>query len=577
MKIENQNAPQQPMPEGFSNRKRLLIVSGFIGLIFLIIFIRLFYITLLSRPEDIRRRRPLPVTRLRGIIFDRNLFRMAISVQKYSIAIRPQKIKGNINTFQKDFLKPLSRITLKSEEEILSIIEKYFKAKLVYLKRKITLTYNQRKLLNTMPGVILLKEYERMYPYKSVASHIIGITGRNDKGLEGIEFKFDNILRQKYNIIGDNIVLSIDRDIQKSVERDIAITVMREQAESASVVIMNAKNGNIVAMANYPNYDLNKFRNLSRKEYNLVSKNLAVQSSDEIGSAFKAFIIAILAELDLVDLKKEYDCKGFYQVEGGKLIRDVAVYGKIKFPRVVKVSSNVGMIEAAMTIPKKTYYNYLKLLGFMEKTGIDLPYENSKLFRKYELFRNQARASVAIGQEIGVTPIQVATAACALVNGGYLLKPRIVIAIRKPGGDVSKPGSEIRNPGSSVKKIDTIVKRKIFSKKSNDMVWYLLSQVMASGGTGYRANITVNGRKLNIVGKTGTAQVYDKKRGRYSQVLRNTSFLGFIKRPRNTYVVFVIVRKPMRAPDKSTGSTIAVPLFRRIISNILDTHGSRFP
>ncbi len=563
MKVQNQNNGNQTPDSATVVRKRLFVITGFLVIVFIIVAIRLFYITLLVEPEENGRHRILPITRLRGIIFDKNLSRLAISVQKYSIAVRPQKIRGNIETFKKNILSPLSRITKRSEEDILAIIEKHFNAPLVYVIRKISLNQDDLRVLRTMSGVLLLKEYERRYPHDKVACHIIGITGKNDKGLEGIEYEYDKILREKNNIVSANLVLSIDKDIQKSVEHDLMRAVIREQAESGSVIIMNAKSGDVITMANYPNYNLNKFRTLSKKEFRDKSQNLAVSSSDEIGSAFKAFIISILAELDLINLDKKYDCKGYYKVRGGKLIKDVAVYGKIKFPKIVKYSSNVGMIEAAMNIPKRTYYNYLKLLGFMEKTGIGLPYENSKVFRSYDKFRNQARASVAIGQEIGVTPIQVATAACALVNGGYIIKPRIVL--------------EIKRGSRTIKKMDTVVKRKIFSHKSNKMVWHLLSKVMEPGGTGHKANITINGRRLNIVGKTGTAQVYDRKKGKYSDFLRNTSFLGFIKRPRNTYVVFVIIRKPMRDPEKSTGSTIAVPLFRKIISNILDTHGSRLP
>jgi cell division protein FtsI/penicillin-binding protein 2 len=122
-----------------------------------------------------------------------------------------------------------------------------------------------------------------------------------------------------------------------------------------------------------------------------------------------------------------------------------------------------------------------------------------------------------------------------------------------------------------------VKKRKILSEKTNKKVWELLSKVLESGGTGFGANITINNKRLLIAGKTGTAQVYDKKIGRYSDSLRNASFLGFLKRPRNNYVIYIIVRQPKRDPEHSTGSTIAVPLFKNIVTQILDKFGSRLP
>lgn len=544
------------------NKSRLLIISGFLGAVFILVIVRLLFVSLISKRVDSPVNLPGTPT-LRGIIYDRNMNRLAISVLRYSIAIRPKKIRGDMANFKNDFLIPLSSITGKKPSEILEIIEKHYEASLVYLVRKIQLLPAQMQQLLTMKGVILLKEYDRRYPYENLASHVIGITGREDRGLEGIEYRFDDILKQKQDLLGADIILSIDRDIQQAVEEELKFAVLKENAKSGTVVIMNVENGDILSLANYPDYNIQDYRNLSREEFAARFKNLAVSSSDEIGSSFKAFTISILSELNLIDLNKVYDCRGYYKVEGGETIKDTAVFGKIKFPQVVKVSSNVGMIEAAMTIPKRKYYDFLQMLGFMEKTGIELPYENSKVFRSYDMFRNQSRASVAIGQEIGVTPIQVVTAAAALANGGYLVEPRIVL--------------EIRRDNSVVKKFEKTVKRKIFSEQTNKIVWELLSKVLEKGGTGYHANLTLGGRKLNIVGKTGTAQVFDPRLRRYSEFLRNTSFLGFIKRPRNTYVAFVIVRQPRRDPEHSTGSTIAVPLFHKIMSTILDRYGSRMP
>jgi cell division protein FtsI (penicillin-binding protein 3) len=544
------------------NKKRLLIISYFLTFAMLLITVRLFYVTVIKKDKSSGRVRFLG-SPLRGIIFDRNNFRLAISLKRYSVAIRPNSIRTNIDIFGKEILPLLSKATGKTPREIVNVIKKHWGPKLVYLARKINLEVSYINKLSNIRGIYVFKEYDRRYPYKNLACQVIGITGKNDRGLEGIEYHFEDVLRQKGNILGADIVLSIDRDIQSVVEEELSKRIMLRDAASGSVIIMNAKNGDILAMANNPDYNLQEYRKLTRKEFLKRSKNLCVTSSDEIGSAFKAFTIAMLADENLIDFNKKYDCRGFYQVPGGKIINDTGVFGKITFGEVVKHSSNVGMIEAAMTMRKKHHYMYLKNFGFTEKTGIELPYENTRVFRSYDLFRNQARASVAIGQEIGVTPVQVVSAAAAVVNGGYVMRPRIVLKILRAG--------------EAVKKFKAVNRRKVISAEAGKVVWKLLRKVMERGGTGYNANVYINGKRLDIVGKTGTAQVYDARLGAYSESLRNASFLGFIKRPRNTYVVFVIVRRPARDSVSAAGSTVAVPLFRDIVAKILDRYGSRLP
>ncbi len=403
-----------------------------------------------------------------------------------------------------------------------------------------------------MNGISVIKEYKRTYPYYHLASHLLGFTGVDDIGLEGLEYAFNSTLKPRKTsdpirsvIYGSNIYLTIDSQIQKIAEAVLHKGVDQNNGDGATLIMVDASNGEILSLANYPDYDANDFNNYPKSFY----KNVAVTNYYEPGSIFKIFSAAILLEEAKVKENDRFMCRGKIIVNGRE-IKCSKVHGLITFREVLKKSCNVGIIKATLRIHRKDFYKYLKRFGFGKKTGVDLPGEINGLLRPYKELNSLSKAMISFGHEIAVTPLQLIMAASSIANNGLLQKPVLIKKITDHKGKI-------------IKTFHPIIKNQVLSKSTTKKLLSILESVLEPGGTGARARI--NGLKL--AGKTSTINLFDKSLGKYREDLVNTAFLGFIPQGSKYLVVLIIVRKPM---THKAASQVAVPLFRDFLLELLN-------
>ncbi len=531
----------------FINRSRAIIIF-----ILTIIFTMgiVFRLTSLSFIGIFNKKHSFPInnTVLRGMIFDRNGIIMAGSRQVYSIAADPQEL-NNINRMElRERLNELSRILGIKTNKIINILLRGASKKFVWLKRKVqNKAYLAIKSLN-IKGIYFKEEYKRVYPHSSTASHLLGFAGIDDVGLEGLELAYDDILKpdsdNKEIAYGDHLYLTIDYYIQRIAERVLEGGVKKYNAEGGTILVMDSSNGEILSLANYPNYDNNRFQLYSKVSY----KNVAITNHYEPGSTFKMFVAAMLLEEKKVNLKELFYCSGSITI-GGRLIKCPHKHGYIDIRGILKKSCNVGIITASMRLQRKVFYNYLKRFGFGEETKLGLLGESAGVIKNYNKINALSQAMISFGYEVAVTPLQLAMASSVIANGGILYKP---ILIKK----LVDKDNRVFSRASSV------VRRRVISKRTSSQLMFMLESVLEPGGTGERGNI----KGISIAGKTGTVNIYNPERGKYDSDNVNTIFIGFLPSYDRVLTVLVMFRKP--GTNKSS-SFVSVPIFKKLASEIL--------
>jgi stage V sporulation protein D (sporulation-specific penicillin-binding protein) len=502
--------------------RRLKIILIIVALIFSFLVIRITKLMFFNRELVPSSPGPTEFSE-RGLILDRNDEKLAISLETYSIYVRPKEVEN-----KKEAARSISIAIDKDYSSILRLMNR--KKPFVWIERQVDIRYTKRLESLDIPGVYLEKEYRRHYPYGSLASHIIGFSGIDNVGLEGIEYQFDDILLPKKvesrgadhtgALRGYTVVLTIDRYIQEVVEKELERALKNSQAKSITGIVMNPHTGDILALANKPDYDLNNFQQYSNDR----KRNKAITDSFEPGSTFKVFIASILLETELVHENDRFTCAGSIVVEGTR-INDIGKHGNINFRQVLERSCNVGMVEAVKRIDNNTLYERLRAFGFGEPTGINLPGEARGILRNPREWSRISKYAIAIGQEVSATPLQIAQAASALANRGDLMQPRIVKRIDRPDGSTVKEYSPLKR----------------------------------------RTVVRPNNRGRTIAGKTGTAQIADTEKGGYLEDQFYASFLGFVPVPNPEIVVLVTIDRPV---GEVYGGQTAAPVFRNIVERI---------
>ncbi len=478
----------------------------------------------------------------RGVIWDRTMKEMAANIETDSLYAMPSKMEDtrsltrNISPLIKVSSKKLNRTLLKKK-----------KKDFIWLERKMDLDKVRRinllKEKHDYNAIGFLSESKRYYPKKRTASHLLGFTNIDNKGIAGLELQYDTYLRGevrnisvgtdargnrlfnevKEAVSGNNILLTIDERIQYIVERELAGALKKWKAKAAVAVMMKPATGEILAMANRPNYDPNSAG--TSKSYE--RRNRALTDLFEPGSTFKTMLAAAALEEGIVRFNDEYDVSKGYIVVGGKRINDLHRNNILTFQEVIQRSSNVGAVQIGMELGGKKYYKYIRDFGFGEKTGIDFPGEIRGILRAPGDWSGTSLAALSIGQEIGVTPLQILRAYAAIANGGELMRPYIVSDIISPSGQI-------------IKRLSPMVERRIISRKTAAQVTDILKTVVEEGGTATKAYIQGN----LVAGKTGTAQIFDHKKKRYSRDKHISSFVG-----------------------ESYGGVVAAPVFKNIIEH----------
>jgi len=488
----------------------------------------------------------------RGSILDRNGSPLALSIRQTSVAINPSRVlKTKLGSYI-----GLCNILGMEFRQFKALLEK--NTQFIWLKRQVDDATVERIKKLDLDGVQFVAEYRRFYPNQDLASHVLGFVGIDNVGLEGTELYFDSELKgspddeayQKEGsrkntgaktVAGKNVILTIDKFVQNAVEKELKKVYKEYKPESVSAIVMDPRNGDILAMANLPDFDPNNVRLYSQKSM----KNLCVASYYEPGSVFKIIAGTALMMQKEFPFNETFTCPGSIHV-GNKTIKCWKAHGTIAYKDVFRYSCNVGMIKMALKLEVKDFYNVIRSFGFGSMTGVELPGEVRGLLRQPHQWTLFSKGSLAIGQEIAVTPLQLVTACAAVANGGLLYQPHIVKAIKYADG-------------TSFRMSESLVIRRIAASNLTARLTDLLIRVTEKGGTGDRAALP----RYDIAGKTGTAQIYDNKGNSYMKDKFILSFLGFYPAHNPELIMLIIIKKPAGRPDL-TGGIVAAPVFHDI-------------
>ncbi len=547
--------------------RRYLVIFIFAGLFFFL-FVRLFCIQVVDRKRysalaDTQHNTTVAIEPRRGTIFDRYMDTLALNMDVYSVFCDPRVIRDR---------SAMARIL--SEE--LNIDSERLEARLdsdrafIWVKRKIDRDTYIRLREMKLTGVHFRPESRRKYPNEIMASHLLGFTGIDNDGLEGLELFYDKELRGRpgrrhitrdarmravlrkdalsipaHN--GNNLVLTIDSVIQYIVEEELAAMMDRSNAQGGTIVVMEPSTGKILALAGRPAYDPNEISRADPATF----RNPVVSEVYEPGSVFKIVAASAVLEESTMSLSDTVHCgNGQFQV-GGRLLRDFRPHGELSFEDVIAVSSNIGIVKAAIELGEKKLFEYIRDFGFGEVTGIDLPGEVSGISRHPRVWSRSDITTIPMGQGIAVTSIQLASAVSVIANEGVLMRPYITDEITTWEGVV-------------IKKTDPVKKRRVISEKTSEKMKRALRKVVTDG-TGRRAF----SRRYVTCGKTGTAQMASPEGGYYSDRYY-AAFIGFAPLDVPAISVVVVARDPR--PDYF-GGTVAAPVFRRITERVLEYLG----
>ncbi|GAB5046520.1 penicillin-binding protein 2 [Thermodesulfovibrio sp. TK110] len=493
----------------------------------------------------------------RGNIYDRMGRELAISLEKESLFIDP----ASLNSIQAvNLLKNYVKV---DPEQIERLSEKNIR--FLWLQRKVDSAVAEKIKALKIEGVGSVIEGARFYPKGFLASHLIGFVNIDEQGMEGVERKYDKYLRAEKSmkvvsvdakgkklsqgdlkdVKGNDVFVTIDEGLQYIVEKYLDEAVKKWQASSATAIMMDPFTGEILALANRPTYDPNNLKSI--KNIGII-RNRAITDLYEPGSTFKIVTATAALEEGIVKPNTKFDCSQGYIEVWGKKIRDAHRHGVLTFEEIIQKSSNVGTIKIAMMLGKEKLYQYIKKFGFGEKTGIDLPGEISGYIRPTQKWSGTSIGAIPIGQEVGVTALQILRAYSAIANGGYLVKPFVV--------------SEIHSPQGNILYKSVIQREKIISDKTARIMKEILKKVTEEGGTATQAKLDGN----DVAGKTGTAQKYDPKIRRYSKDRFVSSFVGFIPADNPRIAMIVVIQDPKGA---HYGGVVAAPVFKAIADEAL--------
>ena len=541
-------------------RRRVIVVAALIGLGFFIIAWRLFNLQVLRAEEftqlaDRQHKKTLAVEAGRGAIYDRSGKILAINMEVPSVFGAPKYVSDPRAT--------AARLNRVLKTDVRQLESKLKSARdFVWLARRLEPERAEGLQGLSLDGIGVIPEGRRFYPKGAMLSHVLGFANIDNQGQEGLERRYDAQLRgerghlvmerdafggsvfpKELNYVapspGNDLVLTIDEVIQYIAEQEIDEVVTRTRAASGVVIVVEPKTGAILALAVRPTFD----PNAPKGDANLW-RNRTISDSYEPGSTFKLVAAAAALEEKLAtpdDLI--YGEDGSFAVEN-TVVHDSHKNGWMTFAQVLQKSSNIGMIKVAQRLGPDRLARYVNAFGFGQKTDVDLGGEQRGLTKEPHAWGRRTLASIAMGQEIGVTPMQLVMAVSAIANGGSLMRPFVVSEVRTPAGE-------------TVARFDPIVRRRAVSPETARVMTDILRGVVLPGGTGTLAAVP----GYDVAGKTGTAQKVDPLTGGYSATRTVSSFAGFLPADDPKLCILVMVDEPRTV---HWGGTVAAPAFQRI-------------
>lgn len=562
-------SPQRTAPRFFSERpikRRILMIGGGYFLFMLLIFARTFTLHLsdnvaLTRLAQSQYQKKMTLAPKRGNIYDQNGDELAIDVKVDSLYANPKQIKQPKELARK--LAPLVGLDKERLEELLSQDKKF-----VWIKRRLSSTESAKVSNLQEKGLGFLKEYRRFYPNRELASTVLGAVGLDSKALAGLELAYDSTLRSQgmpVTVYQDargqsyvphsflelenqnHLTLTIDKTVQFIAERELAKGVQNAKAKNGVAIVMNSRTGEILAMASYPHFDPNHYEDYEMERW----KNRAIEDTFEPGSIFKGVTAAAALESGEIDIHHKFNCEGGVYKVGEHTIHDHGKYGALALPEMVKVSSNIGMFKIAQMLGKEEFGEAVSHFGFGKKTGIDLRAESNGILSPFKRWSKVQQGTIAFGQGISVTPLQIVNAYSAIANGGFLMRPFVVRRITDSKGKV-------------LKEVQPELIRQVMSTANAKKVNEMLKLVVGPGGTGMAAEVPEYG----VAGKTGTAQKVNEGRGRhgYAEGKFIASFVGFAPADDPRITVLVSINEPK---GNHYGGVVSAPVFKEIVRQTL--------
>ncbi|WP_378951951.1 stage V sporulation protein D [Pelosinus sp. sgz500959] len=545
-------------------RKRVTCLFLFIAVIMVALGFRLMYLQFfksnwLTENALDQRIRDIPVESKRGTIFDRNGRELGVSISTESVYAIPAEILDVDETAAK-----LAAILALDRDKLSEKLRK--RQAFTWIKRKVDNNMAKDVKSLNLSGIGLTQESRRYYPQENLASHILGFTGIDSQGLDGVELTFDHYLKGRSGSIvieydargreipyashrfikpidGYNVYLTIDIVIQQIIERQLERVMQETGAKAATIIAMEPHTGEILALANRPDYNPNRFAEYAPKLW----RNIAVANTYEPGSTFKIITTTAALGEKVVSLTDRFFDPGSVEVQGRHIhCWKAGGHGSESFQEVVENSCNVGFVNVGLKLGSDSFYKYLDAFGLGQLTNVDLAGEAKGIVIEKSKVKPLDIATMSMGQSIAVTPMQLATAVAAVANDGQRLRPQIVREVREQTGEV-------------IRGFQPDIVTQVVDPQTAQEVKKVLESVVENG-TGKSAYLD----GFRIGGKTGTAQKVGS--GGYMAGKYIASFAGFTPADDPKIVMLVVIDEPV---GLYYGGQIAAPAFAAVMKDIL--------
>lgn len=533
----------------------ILIVLIVMGLVARLINLTVFQQSFLLQQGNARVIREVNIPAFRGMITDRNGYPLAISTSVFSVWANPLEFSSDSES-----LKQLAQLLKIKSSTINTLIKRSAdkKREFIYLKRELSPELAKQIKRLKIPGIYLQEDYKRFYPEGEVAAHIIGFTNIDDQGQEGLELAYNEWLKgssgkklivkdrlgrdiaeiktKQEQKAGKDLVLSINRRIQYFAYRELMSGVIENKAESGSVIVLDVKTGEILAMVNQPSFNPNNHVGISADRF----RNRAITDIFEPGSTIKAFSFASIIDSGLYNVNSVIDTSPGWMVVGRGMVRDEHNNGPMTFGQILQQSSNVGTTKMILTIPPNQLWSFLHRVGFGESTEIGFPGERSGVLIKRSKWDPLTLATLSFGYGLSITELQLVQAYSVIANHGIKIPLSLLRVETPPEG-----------------------KRVMSEKVADEMLKLLESVVTAKKGTGEAASIP----GYRVAGKTGTSRMVGVHG--YEKNHHIATFVGVAPVSNPRFIVAVVIRDPQG--KQYLAGFVSAPVFKKIMEETLHT------
>lgn len=495
----------------------------------------------------------------RGRVIERHGRVLATSVAVPSVFAVPSEVKSPERT---------AAVLAEVLEQPLATVQQRLatQSSFVWLSRQVSPQIVTRLQQLQLPGIHFRTEMRRYYPNHHLAGQLLGFVGIDGQGLGGLEYRYDQALTAEPRRIrssrdakgrqvqlspsdmpempqGADLHVTLDERLQYVAEKEIAAQVRLLEARSGLVMVMQPHTGDVLAMASYPFFNPNAFQDASQQAWH---RNRGLTDPVEPGSTFKVVLAAAAIEESVVHPEDLFFCENGMMQRGRRQLHDYKPHGYLSFADVLAYSSNIGAVKIAERLSPEQFYGYIRRFGFGERTRIDLPGEHHGQVQPPQQWSGFSQDSLALGQEIAVTPIQLIRAFAAIANGGWLVQPRVVTRLVR---------------GDDMRVVEPEPRRRVLLRRTTQQLTAILTDAVTFG-TGQAAAI----EGYAVAGKTGTAQKIDPVHGGYSHWRVLTSFAGYVPAEDPQLVILVMIDEPQRL---RWGSQAAAPVFQRVAQQAL--------